>query len=83
MSLSKEELLVQARAWGFSCGLDEQGESVITPQEGNWRIQSRRGASPSDSDNRWILMVDGSSQISFYPEDVLKFLKQRRSSSYE
>lgn len=79
MTLSKEELLSQARAWGFCCNLDEQGESVITPREGNWRIRSISSASTL-GENRWLLAVDGSSQISFYPEDVLKFLKQRRGS---
>ncbi len=81
MALSKEELLSQARAWGFCCELDEQGESVIRPQEGNWRILSRPSVSNlGNGESRWLLVVDGSSQISFYPEDVLKFLKQRRRS---
>lgn len=70
MSLQNEELLAQAQAWGFLCGVDELGESVIMPEADDWRIQSRG--------DRWVLVVSGASQVNFYPEDVLKFLERRR-----
>ncbi len=71
MSLSNEELLSQAQAWRFVCGLDEQGEIVISaPGEGEWLIKSKG--------DRWLLIVHGLAQVNFYAEDVLKFLERRR-----
>ncbi len=72
MLLPNEELLAQAQAWGFVCGVDERGETVITMDDGDWRIQSKG--------DRWLLVVRGSSQVSFYPEDVIKFLERRRNA---
>lgn len=80
MLFSEEELLAQARAWGFVCDADSLGNPRISPTDGNnWVLQRRSDPSELGKTNRWLLLVDGVPQISFYPEDVMRFLERRRT----
>jgi hypothetical protein len=74
MFSSDEELVEIAQSWGFRCIANEQGHWCITPVTGSesWTLV-RRG-------DRWLLLVDAVPQISFYGEDVLRFLERRRGS---
>lgn len=73
MFSSDDELLQVAQTWGFQCELNEQGLWCIHPSdlEQRWLLQQRS--------DRWLLVVDGVAQISFYGEDALRFLERRRS----
>lgn len=72
MSLNDEELLQQAQLWGFCCEMDGLGRWTILPPHPipNWNL-SQRG-------DRWVLAVEGTAQVSFYPDDAVKFLDRRR-----
>lgn len=76
MALSTEELLAHARAWGFLCQEDELGVVWISAQKEStedWKLCLRG--------DRWVLFVNDTAQLNFYADDVLKFLRQRRSAS--
>ncbi|NJN29715.1 MAG: hypothetical protein HC824_04120 [Synechococcales cyanobacterium RM1_1_8] len=75
MALSDEELLAYASAWGFRCEADALGIMEIYPprdSEADWKMMQRG--------DRWVLFAHGEPQLNFYLDDVLKFLKQRRSA---
>lgn len=82
MSLSNQELLLRAEALGFLTATDKEGNVTITA-EGNsrWFLALQRTGAVSGGGDRWLLVVQNSPQISFYPEDALRFLNSQHRKS--
>lgn len=66
-------LIHQAKGWGFLCTVDVAGNWQIAPKESipNWRLRLIQ--------DRWILIVGDSPQISFRAEEALAFINYRFS----
>lgn len=69
-----QNILSQAKAWGFICHCEPNGTWQILPQQKNerWKLQLEG--------DRWLLIVGNVPQISFHPDEAITFLKLRRSS---
>ena len=81
MALSNEELMLRAEALGFSTATDEGRNIIFLKGETRWRLQLQISPSVAAGPDRWLLIVNGSAQIRFYPEDALRFLMSQRRSS--
>ena len=70
-----ENVLSQARDWGFVCHCEPNGTWQILPQQNNqrWKLHSEG--------NRWLLIVGNVPQISFPPHEAIAFLELRRPSA--
>lgn len=72
--MSNDELIEQAKDWGFNCHKLANGALEIFPEEKKLWYLIWDG-------QYWVLFSQGHASINFYPEDVVQFLKERRSPS--
>ena len=70
-----ENVLSQARNWGFVCNYELAGTWQILPQQKNerWKLQLEG--------DRWLLSVGNVPQISFPSHEAIAFLELRRPSA--
>jgi hypothetical protein len=70
-----EKILTQAKAWGFVCEYDLQGNWHILPQQETerWKLQL--------VGDRWLLLIGDVPQINLHPPEAIIFLSRRWSSS--
>ena len=73
---SVETVFSQAKAWGFLCQEDIQGNLLILPREqtAQWKMQQIA--------DRWLLIIKNVPQANLHPSEALSFLKRRRGTSY-
>ena len=69
-----ENVLSQARNWGFVCNYELAGTWQILPQQKNERWKLQLGG------DRWLLIVGDVPQISFLSHEAIAFLELRRPS---
>jgi len=69
-----ENVLSQAKSWGFICHSEHHGTWQILPRQKNerWKLQLE--------EDRWLLIVGDVPQISFHAHEAIAFLELRRSS---
>jgi hypothetical protein len=74
-SQSSETVFSQAKAWGFICRDDIQGNRLILPrkQTAQWKMQQIA--------DRWLLIVRDIPQANLHPYEAISFLKRRRETS--
>ncbi len=67
-----ENVVSQARDWGFICNCEPAGPWQIISQQKSqrWKLQSEG--------DRWLLIVGNIPQISFLPHEAIVFLELRR-----
>ena len=72
---SAETVFSQAKAWGFICQEDIQGNQLILPrkQTAQWKMQQIA--------DRWLLIVKDVPQANLHPSEAISFLKRRRETS--
>jgi len=72
---SAETVFSQAKAWGFICQDDIQGNRLILPrkQTAQWKMQQIA--------DRWLLIVRDVPQANLHPYEAISFLKRRRETS--
>lgn len=68
-----EDILSQARSWGFVCQQDLHGNWQILPQRSRerWKLHL--------VEDRWLLTIGEVPQVALHPPDVLGFLERRRA----
>ncbi|MCA1995135.1 MAG: hypothetical protein LDL41_24260 [Coleofasciculus sp. S288] len=69
-----ETLLNQAKALGFVCNEDNQGNLHIFPQKTTERWKLRRVG------DQWLLLVGDIPQVCLHPHEAISFLKRRRAT---
>ncbi|OUL25019.1 hypothetical protein [Nostoc sp. 106C] len=72
--MTKEIILKQAKAWGFTCEVDSYGKSLILPhnRQERWKLRIV-------DEEKWVLIVENVPQLFCSTFEVLQFLERHRT----
>ena len=75
--INDQSVLNQAEAWGFICERDSHNDWEILPKLGtrSWKLKQ--------SEERWLLLVNGVAQVTLHEPEAIPFLKRRSSRQSE